>query len=431
MRVSASIAVSQNRHGAPASRGFTMIEVLVTISILAMLMSLILPAVQSARQAAQRVQCQNHLRNVALATLNYATIHRLFPTLHSRMDVDRGSGPQSEWFPWPVTLLPHLDQNGLYQDWSTTPRPEFTLKVFTCPSDYNNWQQSGGLSYVMNCGYGIYTGCCAVCDSMDSAAVYSTTPSGAGAGTIMLTSKIVDDLRTSASISGVTVSVNSSLPNVAWDWNQDGQLTIVDHMFFKASGVIWNPVEGISLQNSNDDVSRGDGSSQTLLLAENTKATQWGAVSSLWVPGPSGELVVSPELSTMSARFLATIRHKGFGLSTEVFRDANNEHVYPGTGYQALAQANGVMAFDMLLKDPGARPRCGGVPIPPYQLLKPLINSGKSFDPNSNHPGGAGVVFCDGHVQFLSNDTDANVYARLLSSDGVRFGQHPDGSAGP
>ncbi len=413
------------------SCGFTMIEVLVTISILVMLMSLILPAVQSSRQAAQRVQCQNHMRNVALAALNYATIHGQFPTLHSRMDIQRVSGRQSEWFPWPVTLLPLLDQNGLYESWTTAPRPEFVLKVLTCPSDNHNWQQAGGLSYVLNCGYGVYTGCCGVCTTNDIGSAYSSTPSGASAGMVTLTTTILDDLRTIGSLSGVSISINSSPPNAGWDWNQDGQVTVTDHLLFKATGVVWNPVEGLAVQNSMDDVQRGDGGSQTLLMAENTKATGWGTVSSLWVPGPSSEPVVSPELSTMSARFLATIRHKGFGLSTEIFRDANNEHIYPGTGYQALAQANGLLGFASLMEDRGMRPRCGGPPKPPFKQVKNLINSGEQFDPNSNHPGGAYVAYCDGHMQFLSNETNNNVYARMLSSDGGRFGQTPDASTGP
>jgi prepilin-type N-terminal cleavage/methylation domain-containing protein/prepilin-type processing-associated H-X9-DG protein len=97
-------------------RGFTLVELLVVIAIIGILVALLLPAVQAAREAARRVQCINNLKQIALAAHNYHDAVGSFPPgiLLSQYYPHRGHYRGANLF---VFLLPYLEQENLYRQW--------------------------------------------------------------------------------------------------------------------------------------------------------------------------------------------------------------------------------------------------------------------------------------------------------------------------
>lgn len=225
------------RRPLPARRGFTLIELLVVISIIATLMSLVLPAVQSAREAARRLQCLNNIRSLGMASINFSGARGGgLPLLYEPAPgAVSGSGDTI----WALQLMSYLDRNDVLEyiaQQGTTAAVTSVLggsyAFLQCPNDVNHFRQPGGISYGANMGYG----------------------SWAGAAT------------------GVTVSpayANAQTDHTALSFNWDGGTgTTTDRQYARATGTFWAPDTSDNYRMSLDAINLGDGTSSTILFGE-------------------------------------------------------------------------------------------------------------------------------------------------------------------
>lgn len=345
-----------NRKPQRAGRGgFTLIELLVVISIIATLAALILPAVQQARAAARRAECQNNMKQLVTATTNYAARRNgQLPPLMSFIG--------GVYRPWTVSLLPDLDNAAVYRQIETsgTNFPATSLKVFQCPVDTTNFQAPAGLSYAANGGYALTT-------NWDTAGV--------------------------AHSSG---SIN--------DWDNTTTPVAVsarDVQIMRSTGLLWRPViatapysdtfTDAATGTSLDFVSSGDGTSNTVLFAENLQAQGWhdisfGGTANLWNFTFALRVAVA-DFQPVGTGSNAYAQRLNYGNATNFYN----------TALSSLPGQN-------MIASPGSTPR-----------------------PSSNHLGTNIFGFADGSAKQVSEGTDHWVYARLLSPNGQRYGQIVDG----
>jgi prepilin-type N-terminal cleavage/methylation domain-containing protein len=360
--------------------GFTLIELLVVISIIAVLMSLILPAVQSAREAGRRTQCLNNIRNVAMAVHNFAS--------------GRGGGlpylDESNWN-WPVALLPYLDRGDITN--SQTPAIYYnttSVAVFVCPNDVNNGQQPTGLSYVANCGYGNFpltAGASTEADGNTTGPIFHGFGPNGG-----------------CDIAWPTKATNPSYPST----------TSIDAA--RDLGVFWRNVND-GFRMTLDRVSLRDGLGQTLMITENHNAKNWGAGYLGTMVNPNA--TPSPLVVTAGSPWVGYVL--GNQTPTAVLDTGFVVYATPTAGASDI----GFVTTGSVNNDTpplGIATYNGTTAISRINGSKGTAQSASPF-PGSTHPGVVTAAFCDGRVRTVNDTIDFGIYARLVTPGGSRQGQ--------
>src|SRR5688572_6935349 len=109
-----------NKRRTNHSSAFTLVELLVVIAIIGILVALLLPAIQAAREAARRTKCVNQLKNIGLACLNYESANKAYPPGSTfALKKDGTIFPSASGLGWPVLILPYMEESGVNEQMLT------------------------------------------------------------------------------------------------------------------------------------------------------------------------------------------------------------------------------------------------------------------------------------------------------------------------
>ncbi len=302
-------------------RGFTVVEMLVVISIIAVMMALLLPAVQAARESARRMSCGNNMKQLAYGVQQFESAKQYLPPARSFASLSPTVYPKrASWntpahvVSWTYFILPYIERRDVQSQWDgfligTLTPPAVAMQPLQCPSDRTD-QSPTRTSYAANAGL-----------------PDNTSPAN----------------------------------NLPFDWAANGALLT------RLKGTMdTHKIE----QQSVGDISNGDGTTNTILLAENHYLSDWNPINA-----------------------------------------ANNP---------AANEFNVTIVWQEYPDDPNV------TPAQPYVGLdKPFIQ-GTALNieharPSSLHPGGFVLAMCDGRTIFVSESVDYTVYQRLMTSNGKKY----------
>jgi prepilin-type N-terminal cleavage/methylation domain-containing protein/prepilin-type processing-associated H-X9-DG protein len=376
--------------------GFTLVELLVVIAIIGVLVALLLPAIQAAREAARRAQCMNNIKQMALAVVNYESNFKAFPPGRLTPDwirdtatgapsqnhtnhngVQQTAAQRTGFYSVHVRILPYMEQNNVYQlinfkvaqtkrmvDPSGNPvninynAYNTAQGLFICPSDPNTGRIVSENNYRVNFG--------------------GSTPGG-GSRT--------RDFNT---------DVNPRATDV-WHCGGDGAFTI------STDG------KGLSVK------AFSDGTSTTAMISERTKgsgipATEIQTLSDMITSPsrPDSSSVTTPVQTLFDQCVAYTPRVDQFNFSGPGRWLDGDEYSngWPFAGYDATQ-------YNHVAPPNWSTPDCAMTSAISDTPGEHMIVAARSA-----HPGGVVIAFCDGHTSYVSDSVDLAVWRAAGSRDG-------------
>jgi prepilin-type N-terminal cleavage/methylation domain-containing protein len=345
------------------TRGFTLVELLVVIAIVGTLIGLLLPAVQSAREAARRTTCQNNLLQLQKGLMNREAALQKFPGYLNNVGIP-GTKRQVRTS-WVVLLLPYIEQQPLWDAWSDgyvtfdvagklDSNHQATIDVLICPDDPPTYVGEAHLTYVVNAG-DIARTAYSMCDEHVAPhpnSQYQFFGDNMANGLFSDFSEYIDG---NEDQTGACLVCRPGCTRQYLPYKKPGTMTM------------------------NYLQSRGDGATQTLMLSENLRAVHWA--------------------------FEDKLHYDDKGIW--------NEKYFFGFCWEQPDRIAEGIANDTHLKQ---RQINGGTSDYESYTTVGDITIDDGF-PSSNHGGGVNAAFVGGAVKFISDRIESRVYAQLMTSN--------------
>ena len=364
--------------------GFTLIELLVVIAIIAILIGLLLPAVQKVREAAARMKCSNNLKQIGLAIHNYHDTFNFLPTAGSSDGKPFSGGPwtcNGEGTNWSVYILPYIEQGNIYNrltfngdagwtDDDSQPNSSavnnvkltanVVLQMYRCPSDPkqplirndSNVRDANGSQDPWKVTRNSYVAIAGAVDRLDAAGVFRESR------------------------------------------NTDNNSWSIDFGVTAWGGIIAPAFSRVTFS------SIPDGLSNTMMIAEQSAYVQW-------TNPVTGALVTADQFSATSTGGGLYRGHPG------TYRDASGNLSSGANWMDSRGQTFTTIRYRINQKT--------GWVAAPYVGVVNTSDRWNSEGANvplvSNHSGGVNVLVGDGSVRFLADSTDLLMLARFATRD--------------